>query len=156
MERIGFGGGCHWCTEAVFQSIKGVVKVEQGWVSSFGDHSSYSEGVIVHFDSEIVSMEKLINIHLNTHSSKSNHRMREKYRSAIYVFDKEQEIRAKDFLIQFGQSCVTEVMAFKAFKPNEQKYLNYYQKHKLSPFSLRHIENKLSKVKDMYPKDVKG
>ena len=48
-EKIGLGGSCHWCTEAIFNSIIGVQSVEQGWVSSIAPDETSSEGVIVHF-----------------------------------------------------------------------------------------------------------
>jgi len=91
LERISFGGGCHWCTEAVFQNIKGVCRVEQGYVASFGTESELSEGVIVEFDTKHISLETLIRIHLKTHNSTANHSMRYKYRSAIYVFSEMQK-----------------------------------------------------------------
>ena len=90
LKKIALGGGCHWCTEAVFQSLKGVVSVEQGYIASLVKHSAFSEGVIVHFNANIISLKTLIEIHLYTHKSTSNHSMREKYRSAIYVFSKSQ------------------------------------------------------------------
>ncbi len=92
LEKIGFGGGCHWCTEAVFQSLKGVEKVEQGWIASEGEASTLSEAVIVHFDTSQISLVLLIEIHLLTHESTSEHSMRKKYRSAIYYFDVEQQV----------------------------------------------------------------
>ena len=85
-SKIGFGGGCHWCTEAVFQSLIGVEKVEQGFVASFNLHNELSEAVIVHFNHKRISLQTLIEIHLLTHSSTSDHAMRKKYRSAIYTF----------------------------------------------------------------------
>ena len=89
MSKVGFGGGCHWCTEAVFQSLIGIDKVEQGWIASNGKYFNFSEGVIIHFDNNIIDLRLLITIHLYTHSSMANHAMRNKYRSAIYTFDKE-------------------------------------------------------------------
>jgi peptide-methionine (S)-S-oxide reductase len=88
LKRIAFGGGCHWCTEAVFQQVVGVLKVEQGYVASKAKQSDYSEGVIIHYDRDKISLKSLIEIHLHTHQSTSNHSMRNKYRSAIYTIMK--------------------------------------------------------------------
>jgi hypothetical protein len=49
-EKIGLGGGCHWCTEGIFQSLIGVAQVDQGWITSNGDNATPSEAVIVHFN----------------------------------------------------------------------------------------------------------
>jgi peptide-methionine (S)-S-oxide reductase len=59
LQKIALGGGCHWCTEAVFQSIIGVEKVEQGFVASIDENNSFSEAVIVHFNSEVISLNTL-------------------------------------------------------------------------------------------------
>ncbi|WP_343065456.1 peptide-methionine (S)-S-oxide reductase [Arenibacter arenosicollis] len=82
-QKIAFGGGCHWCTEAVYQSLKGVEVVEQGFVASKGEESFFSEAVIVHYDPKSIALKDLILIHLYTHKSTSDHSMRNKYRSAI-------------------------------------------------------------------------
>ena len=68
--KIALGGGCHWCTEAVFQSLKGVEKVNQGYVASTGENNWFSEAVIVHFNDEIITLKTLIEIHLHTHKSR--------------------------------------------------------------------------------------
>ena len=85
-KKIALGGGCHWCTEAVFQSLKGVEKVEQGFVAPLQDLNSYSEAVIVHYNADLISLKDLIEVHLDTHKSTSNHSFRKKYRFGYLRF----------------------------------------------------------------------
>jgi len=151
VEKVALGGGCHWCTEAVFDSLEGVVKVDQGWVSAQeADAQSFSEAVIVHFDTTQISLERLIEIHLLTHNAASNHSMRTKYRSAIYVFSDHQRDKAIEILKNkahlFEKKIITKVYSFHAFKHNEEKYLSYYKKNKEKPFCKKYIEPKLQKI----------
>ena len=147
IEKIGFGGGCHWCTEAVFQSLKGVEKVEQGWIASEGEAGTYSEAVIVHFDTSQISLSVLIEIHLRTHKSASEHSMRKKYRSAIYYFEAEQQIAVpqllKGFQIKFDHRLITQVLPYVRFKPSGIDIENYYYKNPEKPFCTAFIDPKL-------------
>jgi len=146
-ERIGFGGGCHWCTEAVFQSLIGVEKVEQGWIASEGEANAFSEAVIVHFDTARISLEVLIEIHLHTHKSTSAHSMRKKYRSAIYYFIEEQQGTVNQFLndfrTDFDNQLITQVLPFIEFKPSGMEIENYYYKNPNKPFCTSFIDPKL-------------
>ncbi|MCF0065675.1 peptide-methionine (S)-S-oxide reductase [Dyadobacter chenwenxiniae] len=146
-NKIGFGGSCHWCTEAIFQSLKGVIKVSQGWIEP-GDHSGgFSEAVIVEFEPDMISIEKLIEIHLHTHSCTSQHSMRSKYRSAVYTFNDDQVIaavRAIEMLQdEFENPIITKVIPFKAFKLNNQQYLDYYYNNPEKPLCKTFIDPKL-------------
>ena len=138
VSKIGFGGSCHWCTEAIFQSLKGVAAVEQGWIASEGEASSFSEAVIVHFNAAIISLQTLIAIHLHTHSCTSKHHMRSKYRSAVYTFEENQVEPAKAALVvlqnDFDDKIITEVIPFAEFKLNSEDYLNYYYSNPRKPF----------------------
>lgn len=159
MKKAGFGGGCHWCTEAVFMSIKGVEKVEQGWVASNEENDSFSEAVIVHFDSDIISFENLIEIHLNTHSCTANHSMREKYRSAVYAFSEEQGIEAEEILRKlqnsFEEKIITQILPFVVFKLNKEEQLNYYQSNPNKPFCKTIIDPKFLKLKKNFNQHLK-
>ncbi len=157
-SKIGFGGGCHWCTEAVFQFIEGVSKVEQGWISSVGDEEAYSEAVLLEVDTEQVSMESLVAIHLHTHSSTSNHPMRTKYRSAIYYFSESQKGQLEDILAQqqndFEKKIITRVLPFGQFEINKEKYRDYYQKNKTNSFCNSYIHPKLRTLLARFSKNV--
>ena len=155
MEKIAFGGGCHWCTEAVFASLKGVAKVEQGWVNStHPDALTLSEAVIVHFESQKIPLDILIEIHLHTHNATSNHAMRQKYRSAIYTFDKAQALEAEAIMIEkqkhFDKALVTKIYPFNSFKLNCEKFLNYYEKNQDKPFCNSYIKPKLAMLLSKY------
>ncbi|MFC4095135.1 peptide-methionine (S)-S-oxide reductase [Euzebyella saccharophila] len=151
MKKIGLGGGCHWCTEAVFQSIKGVLKVDQGFIASYGRNNAFSEAIIVHFSGSQITLKKLIKIHLETHKSSSNHSMRDKYRSAIYCFDQEQKEQVDEILSEFqnnyNQKIITQSLLFSAFKASKEEFRNYYQKGPEKPFCKTYIAPKLEHIK---------
>ncbi|MCM4174208.1 peptide methionine sulfoxide reductase [Arenibacter sp. TNZ] len=146
-HKIAFGGGCHWCTEAIYQSLKGVRLVEQGFVASKGEESSFSEAVIVHFDPRYIDLEDLILIHLYTHKSTSDHSMRKKYRSAIYTFnllDTERAIVALQYhQAHFKKPLVTKVLPFGDFKISDKAFRNYYFNDPEKPFCETFIAPKL-------------
>tara|TARA_R110002050_G_scaffold43892_5_gene104837 strand:+ start:924 stop:1433 length:510 start_codon:yes stop_codon:yes gene_type:complete len=147
IHKIAFGGGCHWCTEAVYKSLKGIISVEQGFVASDGEESSFSEAVIVSYEPSDISLEDLILIHLYTHKSTSDHSMRNKYRSAIYTFgplDVERSTLAlQKFQDNFKKPLVTKVLPFREFKVSDKAFQNYYYKNPYKPFCKTHIAPKI-------------
>ncbi|MCX2839392.1 peptide-methionine (S)-S-oxide reductase [Salinimicrobium sp. MT39] len=147
MNKIGLGGGCHWCTEAVFQSVEGVLKVEQGYIASEAPADTFSEAVIVHYLPKMTNLERLLEVHLHTHNSTSNHSFRDKYRSAVYFFSSEDEVEIRKILKklqqQFKELLVTQVLAFNEFKASREQIQDYYRKNPDAPFCRRYIEPKL-------------
>ncbi len=158
LKKIALGGGCHWCTEAVFQSLKGVENVEQGFVASEGENASFSEAVIVHYNPDIMSLEVLIKIHLYTHKSTSNHSMRTKYRSAIYYLSNEQKESAENILQslqpEFDNEIITQVYPFVSFKASREEIQNYYRKNPQKPFCETFINPKLKLLLDKFSEHV--
>ena len=146
-SKIGLGGGCHWCTEGVFESLIGVTKVNQGWIASNGEHSDFSEAIEVYFEPAIISLSDLIEIHLYTHASRSNHSMRAKYRSAIYVYDNiqlKQTLHILDvFRTDFDEAIITQIYAFKSFRKNIIELQNYFYSAPQRPFCQTYIQPKL-------------
>ncbi|MEM1257660.1 MAG: peptide-methionine (S)-S-oxide reductase [Bacteroidota bacterium] len=154
MKRIGLGGGCHWCTEAVFQSLKGVSGVEQGFIAPGNDPDAFSEAVIVHYNEDLISLKDLIEIHLFTHKSTAAHSMRNKYRSAIYTFDTTSHKESKSIwnMLQreFTNPLLTEVCSFGAFKPSDSRFHEYYYRNPEKPFCDTHIAPKLKLLLDKF------
>lgn len=157
-EKVALGGGCHWCTEAVFQCLIGVKKVSQGYVASHGENSSFSEAIIVHFNPKIISLNRLIEIHLYTHKSISMHIMRDRYRSAVYTYSEAQKVAAtrsiKEFQVDFNNKLITKVYAFKSFKASREEIQNYYLKDPAKPFCKTFIAPKLKLLLEQFSENM--
>lgn len=147
VSKIGFGGSCHWCTEAIFLSLKGVAAVQQGWIASDGQNLTFSEAVIVEFDAKVISLQTLIAVHLYTHACTVNHSMRAKYRSAVYTFNETQATIAQKAIEalqpEFESVIITKVIPFKRFRLNSDNYLNYYYSNPDKPFCQNIVNPKL-------------
>ena len=156
---VGFGGGCHWCTEAVFQSLRGVERVEQGWVRSDAPHEAWSEAVVVHFRPEEIGLGTLLEVHLLTHASTSRHSMRQKYRSAVYAFSDEQQERARRLLTKLsaeeGARYITQALPFRGFHLNTDDYLDYYRTRPDAPFCQTYIEPKLQQIRERFGRQAR-
>ncbi len=150
IQKIGLGGGCHWCTEAVFKSIEGIIKVEQGYISSLKPNADFSEAVVVHYDKTIVSLRHLLKIHLFTHASTSQHSFRSKYRSAVYYFSGIEKIKIEilitDLQKEFDEKLITQVLQFQKFKPSRESLQDYFGKNPDAPFCTKYIIPKLTKI----------
>lgn len=154
MVKIGLGGGCHWCTEAVFQAISGISRVEQGFISADPPEDAWSEAVIVTFDPAALPLEVLIEIHLRTHSATSHHKMRGKYRSAVYVYDAGTGVKVGRILRKlqkdFDEPLATRVLSLVDFKASDQRFRNYYASDPDRPFCKTYIDPKLTMLREEY------
>jgi len=152
--KIGFGGGCHWCTEAVFQSLRGVSHVAQGFIKSLPPHDAFSEAVVVTFEPEVIPLSVLIDVHVRTHASTSHHKMRGKYRSAIYVYSQVQakEVGACINASQddFEDPIITLTLPHEGFKASPDQFQNYYKSNTGKPFCTAYIDPKLAKIRQQF------
>ncbi|MAP55354.1 peptide-methionine (S)-S-oxide reductase [Altibacter sp.] len=151
-KKIGFGGGCHWCTEAIFQQLNGVHDVLQGYIAATNEFASYSEGVIVTYNPKAISLAHLIEVHLHTHKATVSHSFRKKYRSAIYYFEEAQAAISKAAIVdlqrQFQNPIITKVLPFNQCTPSRKSLQNYYKKNPTAPFCERYILPKLVVLKE--------
>ncbi|MEH6451783.1 MAG: peptide-methionine (S)-S-oxide reductase [Psychromonas sp.] len=146
-SKVGLGGGCHWCTEGIFESLIGINAVNQGWIASIDSNAEFSEAIEVYFDPSIISLRTLIEIHLHTHASTSNHSMRQKYRSAVYTYNDVQNQEASKILdslqSDFDKPIITQVLPFETFKENKGELINYLYSSPDKPFCKTYIHPKL-------------
>lgn len=159
VEQIGFGGGCHWCTEAVFQSLIGVEDVAQGFIKSSAPADTWSEAVIVTFDPTRIELGVLIQIHIRTHASTSHHKMRGKYRSAIYTFyDTQNEVSQRELnrlQTDFEKEIITGILPYVEFKGSDERFHNYYQSDPERPFCKTYIDPKLTTLRQQFADKIR-
>lgn len=146
IEKIVFAGGCFWCTEAVFQRVKGVTSVVSGYANGDGSDPSYeqvssgdtgfAEAIEVTFDSEIISLEKLLEIFWATHDATTlNQQGADKgtqYRSAVFYSDELQRnvINSSKNEQANAAHYVTVIEPLKNFYKAEDYHQNYYNQNK--------------------------
>ncbi|NRA31306.1 MAG: peptide-methionine (S)-S-oxide reductase [Parvularculaceae bacterium] len=152
--QLGLGGGCHWCTEAVVRTLRGTDEVVQGFIASQPPDNALSEAVQLTLDEGQLPLSVLLDVHLRTHASRSEHSMRLKYRSAVYVGSAEDGARVEGVLAKLAQAfpkpLVTKVLPFVTFQPSDELYQRYHEKRPTAPFCRTHIDPKLSLLREQY------
>lgn len=154
LARVGLGGGCHWCTEAVFQHLLGVEQVEQGFIASTPPDDTHSEAILAHFDEDVIPLRVLLAVHLHTHSSTSDHALRSRYRSAIYTTSETQREQVSHELAilqeEWREPLITKILPLGEFRLNDSRYHDYYLSRPDSQFCQVHIDPKLAKLRDLF------
>ncbi len=175
LEVATLAGGCFWCTEAVFDQLKGVVKVESGYSGGTVPDPSYedvctgttghAETIQATFDPSIVSYADLLRIFFTTHDPTTLNRqgadVGEQYRSAVFYHNSEQEQVAKQVIAEFEKSkawkrpIVTEVVPFTEFYKAEDYHQDYYARNSRQPYCRAVIEPKVAKLREHYRDKLK-
>lgn len=152
MVKLGLGGGCHWCTEAVFQAVPGVHDVRQGYIASIAPYDSWSEAVLIHFDAT-VTLYQLLDVHLETHASTAQHSRRDVYRSAVYCMDTAQmelvRVVVNTLSRKRNKNYITLILPFSNFKPSRDSLQDYYKNKPDAPFCKKYIAPKLEQVQTL-------
>lgn len=175
LEVATFGGGCFWCTEAIFKRIKGVEEVVSGYSGGQRENPSYeqvsseatghAEAVQVEFDPSIISYAKLLDIFFNLHDpttvNQQGNDIGIQYRSVIFYHTEEQrEIaeKVRDEIADSGlyhEPIVTEIVPFEKFYTAEEYHQNYYDSNQNQGYCSYIITPKIKKLLKEYAKDVK-
>lgn len=174
IQQATFGGGCFWCTEAVFQELKGVEKVESGYSGgTVPGHPTYreicsgltghAEVVQVTFDANIISFEDILIIFMTTHDpttlNKQGADVGTQYRSVIYYHNESQKQIAESVIRivadYYDNPIVTEISPLDTFYKAENNHQNYYRNNKEQGYCSFVIMPKLSKLRKLYGDKLK-
>lgn len=166
-QRAIFGGGCFWCTEAVFRQVKGVSQVISGYAGGARPNPSYeqvcsgatghAEVIAVDFDDSRISFETLLDIFFATHDPTTLNRqgndVGSQYRSVIYYQNAQQQHTAQakiEQLKQQGINVVTELSPAVPFYQAESYHQDFYAKNPTQGYCNFVIPPKLSKLKQYF------
>jgi peptide-methionine (S)-S-oxide reductase len=169
-----FGGGCFWCTEAVFQKVKGVEKVISGYSGgnvpgkpTYREISSgltgHAEVIQITFDANTISYEDILIIFMTTHDPTTlNRQGADKgthYRSVIFYHDENQKNISYEVLKQlqsyFDNKIVTEISALNIFYEAEKEHQDFYKNNPRYGYCSYVIEPKLSKLRKLHSDKLK-
>ncbi|MCX6724005.1 MAG: peptide-methionine (S)-S-oxide reductase MsrA [Candidatus Staskawiczbacteria bacterium] len=170
MEIIVLGGGCFWCTEAIFKMLKGIISVEPGYAGGNKENPTYeevlagntghAEVVRVTYDPKIISFNQILTVFFATHDpttlNKQGNDVGEQYRSIILCATKKQRVDARKFIEELnnssrlGRRIVTHVSLLDIFYPAEEEHKDYLKKHPDQAYCRVTINPKLGKVKQKF------
>lgn len=159
-ETIILAGGCFWCTEAVFKSLRGVIEVTPGYsggeienptyeqVSS--GESGHAESVKITFDPKMISLDDILEVFFKLHDPTTLNRqgadIGTQYRSAIFYSNNNQKEIAEKFKSKIP-NAVTEITPFKNFFPAEEYHRDFYFKNRGNAYCKLVIDPKIQKLK---------
>nr|WP_090223219.1 peptide-methionine (S)-S-oxide reductase MsrA [Lutibacter maritimus] len=175
IETATLANGCFWCTEAIFQRLKGVESVTSGFSGGNIKNPAYrevitgrtghAEAIEIKFDATIISFQEILDVFFSTHDpttlNRQGYDVGTQYRSAIFYHSEEQKNIAENFIKEltnakvFDAKIVTEVTEFTSFYKAEDYHQNYYNNNKTQGYCVAVINPKLEKFIKKYKAKLK-
>lgn len=170
LEKATFGSGCFWCTEAVFQRLKGVKSVTSGYSGGTVENPTYkqvcsgntghAEVIQVEYDPEVIPYEKLLEVFWKTHDPTTLNRqgadVGTQYRSVIFYHNEHQKKLAEEYKKKLEEAeiyddpIVTEITKFDKFYEAEDYHQDYYNENQNQPYCSFVITPKLKKFEEVF------
>jgi peptide-methionine (S)-S-oxide reductase len=175
LEKATLGGGCFWCTEAVYLELKGVVDVKPGYSGGHVKNPSYrevcnettghAEVVQITFDPAIISYTEILEVFFVTHDPTTLNRQGNdvgtQYRSAIFYHSEQQKQTAQKVIElltkekAYDKPIVTEVTKFDVFYVAEDYHFNYFARNKNQPYCQYVVAPKVEKFRKVFKEKMK-
>lgn len=176
MSKAIFGGGCFWCTEAVFKMLRGVTKVLPGYSGGTTENSTYeqvcagetghAEVVYIEYDPTQVTYRTLLTIFFASHDpttlNRQGHDVGTQYRSVIFYTDEEQKATAVQVIKEIndsdpnGDPVVTELVPFEKFYEAENYHQDYFARNPGNGYCQVIINPKLAKIQKEFAELLKN
>lgn len=176
MEIATFGNGCFWCTEAIFQELKGVSKAVSGYMGGEVKNPTYKEvcsGTTGHaevlqitYDPSVISFDELLEVFWKTHDPTTLNRQGNdvgtQYRSAVFYHNEEQKNLATQYKTKLDASSawsdpiVTEITEASTFYPAEDYHQEYFNLNGSQPYCNFVIRPKVEKFREVFGDKLKG
>ena len=174
-ETATLANGCFWCTEAVFQQLKGVEKVTSGYSGGHVPNPTYeevcnkqtghAEALRVEYDPSIISFDELLEVFFKTHDPTTLNRQGNdigpQYRSVIFYQNEEQKQKAEKYKNALNENrvynspVVTAIERFTNFYPAEDYHGNYYKNNPSQSYCYYVIKPKLEKLHKVFADKLK-
>lgn len=174
LQLATFGGGCFWCTEAVFQEVKGVEKVVSGYSGGTvpgkptyrevcSGLTGHAEVIQVTFNPNVISFKEILIIFMTTHDPTTLNRQGgdtgTQYRSVIYYHSSTQkevtEQVLKEVASYYEDKIVTEISQLDVFYEAEDYHQDYYKNNKEQGYCSFVITPKLAKLRKLHANKLK-
>ena len=175
LEKATLGGGCFWCTEAVYLELNGVIDVKPGYSGGHVKNPTYkevcaettghAEVVQITFDPEIVSFTEILEVFFMTHDPTTLNRQGNdvgtQYRSAVFYHSEKQKQTAEKVIQLFREekvydnAIVTEVTKFDKFYMTEDYHVNYFERNKNQGYCLFVVAPKVEKFRKVFKDKLK-
>ncbi len=171
--KIVLGGGCFWCTEAIFSELQGVTKVESGYSGGAIANPTYrevcsgrtghAEVVEITYQPERISFEDLVKVHLTTHDPTTKDRQGadrgSQYRSIIFYQNEQEKLSTENAIKElqplFENPIVTEVRQLEVFYEAEPNHQDYYANNPEAGYCQAVINPKLQKFRKYHQEKLK-
>jgi peptide-methionine (S)-S-oxide reductase len=175
LEVATFGSGCFWCTEAVFEQLRGVISVESGYSGGTVKNPTYkqvctgltghAECVRILFDPKIISYAELLEVFWQSHDPTTPNQqgadIGTQYRSVIFYHNEQQRHLAESYKKKLDEArafrapIVTQIVPAAEFYRAEDYHQNYYKLNRQAPYCQMVIRPKLDKVKKVFAEKLK-
>ncbi len=175
-QTIVLGGGCFWCTEAVFVKVRGITDVESGYSNGQTQRPSYeqvctgttghNEVVKLTYDPAQISLDQILQIFFVVHDPTTLNRQGNdsgtQYRSGIYFTTPEQQQVAQSMIAQmtkenlFGKPIVTEVLPLDNYSPAEEYHQDFFEKNPYQGYCVAVAAPKVAKFRKTFTELVKA